>query len=81
MIPSGTKLPSAASLIGMDLNDPTIPLMGVVLRFTKMKDGLRMFMCETWFNGRSHQREISEQNIDILDMPIDGWPMPGNIAP
>lgn len=81
MVPSGTKLPSAASLIGMDLNDTSVMLMGVVLRFTRIKDGVRMFMCETWFNSRSHQRELPEQQIDLLDMPIGGWPIAGNAAP
>lgn len=82
MIPSGTKLPSAASLVGMDLNDTSAILMGAVLRFTRLKDGARMFMCETWFTGnRTIQRELPEQQIELLDMPIDGWPITGNVAP
>lgn len=83
MIPKGTPLPSAASIVGLDKNEPDLCLMGAVLRFTRVENGRRLFMCEGP-SGRYHKTlrgELPENQIELLDMPVDEWPEKGNVAP
>ena len=81
MVPSGTQLPSAASVRGLDANSPDVVLLGVVYRFDRVLGGQRMFVCEAPVSGVMVRRELPECDIELLDMPVDGWPELGNVAP
>lgn len=86
MIPSGTPLPSAASIRAADRADRKQYYMGVVRRFVRddPKKG-RIFLCELPDLDRpglaQWKVEISECDIELLDMPVEGWPEEGNVAP
>lgn len=85
MIPRGTGLPSAASVRGLDKNHPADWMMGAVLRYSRTVGGRRLFICEVPDLGRMGpaqlRGEVAEEDIELLDMPVDSWPEPGNVAP
>ena len=81
-VPSGTGLPCAASIRGCDRNYPELELLGACMRFSKIKDGKRYFICKV---GLLPAQEIAEENIELAQdwwaCPVNGWPEPGNVAP
>lgn len=84
MIPKGTPLPSAASVTGLDKNEPGLTQMGWVKRFSHVENGRRMFLCEAPDGhryGGNLRGVLDERQIELLDMPVDEWPEKGNIAP
>ena len=62
------KFPHAASIRGLDKNEPELWLMGVALRPSGSG-----FMCEAPIGTtRMLRGVVEESNIEWLDMPIDG---------